>query len=33
MTFGDGVKAAALLFVAAIAQVSIFSQQIGRAHV
>lgn len=26
MTFGDGVKAAALLFVAAIVQVSIFSQ-------
>jgi len=26
MTLGDGVKAAALLFVAAIAQVSIFSQ-------
>jgi rod shape-determining protein MreD len=26
MTFGDGVKAAALLFVAAVAQVSIFSQ-------
>jgi len=26
MTFGDGVKAAALLFVAAVAQVSIFSE-------
>ena len=26
MTLGDGVKAAALLFVAAIAQVSIFSE-------
>ena len=26
MTFGDGVKAAALLFVAAVAQVSIFAQ-------
>ena len=26
MTLGDGVKAAALLFVAAVAQVSVFSQ-------
>ena len=26
MTFGDGFKAAALLFVAAVAQVSVFSQ-------